>query len=240
VTILTTEGSVVDETLDDSLSSLESAENYTSWIFDTAAPFLAGPVLEVGAGHGTFTERLSARGGVVAVEPSRQLAARLEERHRDTPGVRVLTGDVSAVDPEPVFGSAVLFNVLEHIEDDAGALRQIRERLAARGSLVLWVPAFALLYSKFDEQLGHHRRYRRKELERLVEAAGFDVVESRYTNCLGWFTWLGAARILGLVPTSRTMLAIFDNVFVPVVRTVERGVRPPFGQSIFLAARRRD
>jgi hypothetical protein len=36
------------------------------------------------------------------------------------------------------------------------------------------------------------------------------------------------------------MLAIFDNVFVPVVRTVERAVRPPFGQSIFLAARRRD
>ncbi len=58
----------VDATLASTLDSLDDAENYRNWIVELASPYLAGPILEVGAGHGTFTEAFTAFGDVTAVE----------------------------------------------------------------------------------------------------------------------------------------------------------------------------
>ena len=61
----------VHATLTSTLDSLDDAENYRNWIVDLARPHLAGPILEVGAGHGTFTESFAAFGAVTAVEAGR-------------------------------------------------------------------------------------------------------------------------------------------------------------------------
>jgi len=229
---------VADETIAATLAALEAAENYRRWIYGLARPFLDGPVLEVGAGHGTFTGLLAEHGQVHAVEPSAALASALADTHRGDDRIEVTVGTIDDVPDEQRFGSAVMFNVLEHIEDDAGALRAIRDRLLPGGSVVLWVPAFELLFSRFDLALGHHRRYRLRPLIELVESCGYRVVDARYANSAGWVSWLVGARLLGKAPTSRAVISLFDRVVVPVVRTVERVVRPPFGQSIFLAARK--
>jgi hypothetical protein len=129
--------------------------------------------------------------------------------------------------------------VLEHIENDHAALDQLHEQLADDGRLCLWVPAFDLLYSDFDHELGHHRRYRKGELEKLVTEHGFDVLDARYTNFPGWFSWLLLVKLLRKRPTNPKLVATFDRLIVPPVAAIERRIRPPFGQSIFLAARRR-
>jgi hypothetical protein len=110
--------------------------------------------------------------------------------------------------------------------------------LSPGGHVVLWVPAFQLLYSRFDDLLGHYRRYRLHRLAALVTACGFKVVDARYANAPGWFSWLVGARLLDRIPTSPKVITLFDRVAVPVVRAAERVVRPPFGQSVFVAARK--
>ena len=229
---------VVEQTLEQTLSALESAENYRRWIFDLAEPFLEGPVLEVGAGRGTYTDLLATKGPVTALEPSELLASLLARQYDGRPDVHVVVGTIETLPPRAAFGSAVMFNVLEHIDDDAGALRGVHQRLAPGGTLTLWVPAFELLYSRFDELLGHCRRYRLRGLVDLVCDASFQVLDARYVNAAGWFGWLLAARVLNRVPTSPRTVATFDRVAVPLTRAVERRVVPPFGQSIFLAARK--
>jgi SAM-dependent methyltransferase len=227
-----------DDTLRATLEALESATNYRNWILDLADPFLDAPVLEVGAGRGTFTGLLAGRGAVRAVEPSRELAGALTERFAGDDRIAVTAGTAADVEPAPRYGSAVMFNVLEHIADDREALRTLHARLAPGGHLVLWVPAFQLLYSRFDDLLGHHRRYRLHPLVHLVTACGFRVVDARYANAPGWFGWLVGARLLDRIPTSPTVIKLFDRAVVPVVRALERVVRPPFGQSVFVAARK--
>jgi SAM-dependent methyltransferase len=227
-----------EQTLRTTLEALESATNYRDWIFDLAHPFLDAPILEVGAGRGTFTGLLAGRGAVHAVEPSAELAGALIQRFIGEERVAVTFGTVDDLEPAPRYGAAVMFNVLEHIEDDRGALRAIHERLAPGGHLVLWVPAFELLYSRFDDLLGHHRRYRLHPLVDMVTACGFRAVDARYVNILGWFSWLIGARFLDRIPTSPTTIELFDRAVVPFVRAIERVVRPPFGQSILVAARK--
>jgi SAM-dependent methyltransferase len=227
-----------DDTLRATLEALESATNYRNWILGLADPFLDAPVLELGAGRGTFTGLLAGHGAVRAVEPSPELAGALSERFAGDERIAVTVGTADDLEPERRYGSAVMFNVLEHIADDRRALRTLHDRLSPGGHLVLWVPAFQLLHSRFDDLLGHYRRYRLHPLVELVTACGFKVVDARYANAPGWFSWLVGARLLDRIPTSPTVIKLFDRVAVPVVRAAERVVRPPFGQSVFVAARK--
>jgi len=228
----------VDAALATTLDSLDDALNYRNWIADLAQPYIEGPLLEVGAGHGTFTEVFVELAEVAAVEPGIHAAGLLSDRFEGDDRVTVVNGTVDDVALADRFGSAVMINVLEHIADDSGALESVWDRLQPGGHLVLWVPAFKLLYSDFDTKLGHERRYNRRELQALVERAGFTVVKSGYVNAPGWFSWLLMVRLLSIEPTSPVTVGIFDRLIVPIVRGIERWVRPPFGQSVFLAARK--
>lgn len=66
-------------------------------------------------------------------------------------------------------------DVLEHLEDDALAARELRRVLRADGVLVVAVPADPSLWSAHDEAVGHHRRYTREALDDLLSGAGFEV-----------------------------------------------------------------
>jgi SAM-dependent methyltransferase len=82
--------------------------------------------------------------------------------------------------------AVVLLNVLEHIEDDQGAVAQVARILRPGGLVVLEVPAGPELYDVYDKHLQHYRRYRLRDVCRLVEGAGLDVVDQSH---LGFFVY---------------------------------------------------
>jgi SAM-dependent methyltransferase len=228
-----------DAELMETLHSLDGATNYRDWILAMAAPHLEGAarIVEIGSGHGTFTAQLAAIAPTMAVEPAPRSYARLEERFGDDPRIEVLRGDAADL-PESAFDVAFLSNVLEHIEDDVAALEQIARALRPGGRVIVFSPAFDLLYSDFDAMVGHYHRYRLPELRERFGRAGLEVVRSRYVNLPGWFLWLLYVRILGRVPTRPATALAYDRLVVPVLRRVERLVRPPFGQSVLCVGRR--
>jgi SAM-dependent methyltransferase len=226
------------------LARLAEAVAYHDWLFEAARPFLGERVLEVGAGVGTMTARLGDRGAVVALEVEPDYAQQLRARFANDGRVSVLEGDIN--DPGLVtriagrIDSAMSFNVFEHIPDDVGGMRHVCESLPPGGHFVCLVPAFPLLYGPMDRSLHHIRRYRRADLAVTARAAGFDVIETYYLNAPGWFLWLMRGRVLRAtdpVGGSRS-LRLFDRTIVPLARATEHRLRPPFGQSVVLVARR--
>jgi SAM-dependent methyltransferase len=152
--------------------------------------------------------------------------------------VEVVCGTAAVTARRAPFDSALLINVLEHIEDDDGTLHELLTLLRPGGRIVLWVPAFALLYSDFDRRIGHYRRYRAPALRAQLIRSGFEVVEVRYVNAIGAIAWLIMARLLRRTPTASAPVILFDRYFVPVLRGIEDRWRPPFGQSILAVASR--
>jgi len=227
-----------DGELAKALDALTEATNYAAWIIDQAEAHIGAHILELGAGHGTVTDRLLEHGKVAAADLSPRCVEVLREKYEQHPDVEVLHGDVATVTAGRSFDTVVLVNVLEHIEDDGAALRTILARLRPGGTVVLFVPAFQGLYSEFDRLVGHHRRYRRGELAALVKGAGFEVVEARYVNCVGALAWWVVARQLGRFPKSRAAMRAYDRAVVPVIRAVESRWTPPFGQSVLCIGRR--
>ena len=230
--------SAADEELAATLDNLDGADHYAGWIFELIEPHLGAEVSEIGAGHGTFTGMLAAKAKrVVACDLSERCVSRLRERFADTESVQVLQGSVDSAAAHGPFDSVILINVLEHIEDDDGALAEISERLLRPGGrLVLWVPAFSLLYSDFDRKIGHYRRYRGPALRTQLSDAGYQVREVRYVNAVGAVAWLVLARLLRRTPTQGTPVKVFDRYFVPVLKRLESRWHPPFGQSVLAVA----
>ena len=84
-------------------------------------------------------------------------------------------------DPVPSgYAGVLLLDVIEHLPDDVAALRNVRSGLTAGDHLVVTVPAFPRLWSRFDEIARHKRRYTLATARTAIEAAGFDVEHATY------------------------------------------------------------
>ena len=146
-------------------------------LFLSGAP---GPkVLNAGAGQGSFSRRLAERGfEVTSVDAS---AAAVEVLKRRVGG-DVAQADVTALPfGDETFDAAVLGEVLEHVPDDAGALREVARVLHPGGVLALSVPANPARFGPSDRWAGHLRRYSRELLVDTCEKGGFRVM-----RCVAW------------------------------------------------------
>ncbi len=132
-------------------------------------------VLEVGCGAGALLCELAARGlDVVGLETSAQAAALARRLALHCGSAHQVTSDSDASWCRR-FDVVCSFDVLEHIEDDAAALREWHGWLGEGGVLLLSVPAHQKRWGSGDVWAGHWRRYDRSFLVRRVEEAGFRV-----------------------------------------------------------------
>jgi SAM-dependent methyltransferase len=225
----------VSETLDRVLADIAEAQNYNDWLFARARPYLGRRVLDAGAGIGTFTALAAAAGAeVTALEPNPAFVSHLRERF---PEVTVVEAPAEALWPGlGEFDSILCLNVLEHVRDDAAALRGFCEALRPGGALLLLVPAHPRLYGGYDRAAGHERRYDRRTLRARVEAAGFDVETLRHVNPLGALGWLVRVRLHRGDEWPSGSFRTFDRL-VPALRHLDR-VPLPFGLSLWAVARR--
>lgn len=133
-------------------------------------------ILDVGAGAGSLGAILEATRPDVAYlyqEPDPVLRAHLVDRFGA--GREHRAGDALGAP-----ACAALLDVIEHVDDDAALLRSVAADLAPGAKVIVTVPALRLLWSSWDVNLGHRRRYRRRDLRDTLTRAGLDVVEVRY------------------------------------------------------------
>lgn len=171
--------------------------------FLAASPGTA--VLDAGAGSGTFSNRLSARGfDVTSTDVTDEALEVLRGRVSGT----VARADATSLPfGDASFDAVVLAEVLEHVENDGAALSEAARVLRLGGILGITVPRNPAWFSQSDRWAGHVRRYTREQLESRVRAAGFEIL-----TCKPWgfpisalyhrtvFEWIVAR---GTSPTAR-------------------------------------
>jgi SAM-dependent methyltransferase len=216
-----------------------AAPRYRKWQIDTVRPYCGRTVLEVGPGMGHFAAELDELGldRLVLADTEAYALARLRERYAGRPDVEVVELQV----PGPVrigepVETIVAMNVIEHIEDDVGAMRDLASALTPGGRLIIWVPGYPSLYGDFDRKVGHVRRHTPATLRAAVRAAGLEVRVCRPINLLGGLGWWLAVRRGGVGYPKPWLVWLYDRVGIPASRLLERIVRPPFGQTVFCIA----
>ncbi len=134
--------------------------------------------------------------------------------------------------------SVLCLNVLEHIEQEEKVLRNIFNLLESKGRLLLLVPSHPLLYGSLDRNLGHYRRYGKKELKDKLEALGFKIISLNYFNRIGTLGWLLNSKILRRKTLPALQLRMY-NLLVPFFK-LEKLIPLPFGTSLFAVAERKN
>lgn len=192
-------------------------------------------VVDVGAGSGLLGEHLrQSRVEYRFSETSPALHASLVARFGPTAALG--DGDVVAAD-----SVVTLLDVIEHVDDDVALLRDLRARIEPGATLVVSVPAMRWLFSSWDTDLGHHRRYSKHDATTVVEGAGFRVVEASYL-----FPELVPIALLRRWRASDGSAAEFPQLpgwidrIGRAVATVTTAVRRfwPLGTSVLIVARR--
>jgi SAM-dependent methyltransferase len=144
-------------------------------------------VLEIGCGMGAVGVRLAAQYDYLGLEPSPESFAVASQRIALGGRGEVRNMLTDGLEPAARFDLVCAFEVLEHIEDDAGALDSWAQRVRPGGWLLLSVPAHQSRYAAHDVLAGHFRRYEATDLAALLEKAGFSQIESReYGMPLGY------------------------------------------------------
>jgi SAM-dependent methyltransferase len=221
------------------LEAMSFALNYHRWIVDEFESYLGETTAEVGAGVGSVSKLLlrTRIKRLVAFEPSPNMYPHLEQELRHEQRARAVNDFFSPRYAREGFDSIVYINVLEHIEDDQTELGNAFEILRPEGHLLLFVPALAWLYSDFDKQIGHFRRYEKTALSGLVRDVGFALVRARYFDLAGIIPWY-VNYVLLRHSMGSASVSLYDKLVVPTIKLIERSLTPPIGKNVLLIARK--
>jgi SAM-dependent methyltransferase len=149
-------------------------------------------ILDVGCGTGTMLTYLQAFGDAEGVDIDEEAIGYCRERGLQS----VQLGEATKLPyPDDSFDLVTILDVVEHLDDDVAAFREMRRVLRPGGRLLVTVPAHRFLWGDQDEVNQHKRRYRARELRERIVAGGLEVVRLSYMNAL-LFPPIAAARFL--------------------------------------------
>jgi SAM-dependent methyltransferase len=196
-------------------------------------------ILEIGCGTGHNLVMLKRFGRVDAIEiddAARALASRRL-------GHAVMAAPLPALSgvEDRAYDLVALLDVLEHVGEDREALESIARKLKPDGRILIAVPAHPWMWSAHDVVNHHKRRYTRRTLRAVIEAAGLKVEMLSWFNSL-LFPLAAAARFAGKVRRKedsddklppKPLNALFERIF-----SLERYAigRLPFPPGVSLVA----
>jgi 2-polyprenyl-3-methyl-5-hydroxy-6-metoxy-1,4-benzoquinol methylase len=197
-------------------------------------------ILEVGSGLGTFSEKIirdmQPFSHIMLTDVSDSYVQGLKSKYSSRKNVSVSRMDLNNREDYSRIGyekydSIIALNVLEHIKDDELALRELYKVLKKDGTLVILVPCHKFLFNVIDTNVGHFRRYTKRELQDKISQTNFNVELMYYFNILGIVGWYFNGNVFknsGINPSASKW---FD-ILVPFLDYVERIIFHRIGLSL--------
>ncbi len=157
-----------------------------------------GSFIDIGAGSGLMMKYFMNLGYKVAgIELDSKLVTKMKKDPK-LKGLRIEQGDITKLKGKKEYDVVVCNDVIEHIEDDRKAIKNLWSFVKPGGMLVITVPAHSFLYCQRDVAWGHYRRYDRKELVEKVTETNGTVKFITYWNFIGFFVYLLMEKLLKL------------------------------------------
>jgi SAM-dependent methyltransferase len=204
-------------------------------------------ILEIGCGSGALLQDLQEKNTVYGMDVADEALKICRERGLDC----VSLADVTALPyADESFDTVVAIDVLEHIDDESAALREVNRVLKPGATLIVTVPAFQMLWSRRDVDHHHKRRYSVKEIRRRIREGGFRVLKATYINLPVFFPLFFMLKTGHLSANDTTSVSRdFGIVPKPVNSALSRlmeaeaqitpHVNLPFGSSIACVGRKK-
>jgi len=212
------------------LSRLSRAQNFNLWLAETVSPYVGKKVLEIGAGIGNLTLKLTPRQEYHATDINPLYLQIIENLQHNKPYLKVSFLDVNDTTgltaTNNIYDTIICLNVIEHVENDSLALRNIANLLEKGGKAIIMVPKGQWLYGSLDKVLGHKRRYSEKLLYDLAHQTGFKIAKLIYFNKISTLPWYFNGKILKRRTFGYWQILIMDTI-IPIAKIFDKIVPMP-------------
>ena len=196
------------------LEIFDKAILWRKYIYFLVKKYIKNDLLEVGAGIGSFTKNYKNNlKNITLTELDKQNIKRLKKRFKGSK-IKIKAKLTSKLNGK--FNSILYMNVLEHIKNDKKEINISLNKLNKKGYLIILVPAHNELYTKFDKEIGHFRRYKVNFFKKL-KFKNARIVKLQYLDCLGYFLYyLNKIFYKNEIYPSKAKIFIWDKFFTPL------------------------
>ena len=168
------------------LPLFDLSKNFRKYQFDLIKEFVSGNVAEIGPGNGIILELyLDHCDKLDLFEPDKNLYSKLNDKFSNYKKITVINDELNT--SSNIYDVILYLDVLEHIEDYEKEILKAHNALKKGGYLLINVPAFQFLYSDFDKDVGHFRRYSKKDITNLCSNYNLEINKLKYYDSIGFF-----------------------------------------------------
>ncbi len=213
------------------LEYFDRAINFRNYQFDILKKYIKGIVAEVGPGNGSFLKYyLPLAEKIDLYEPSNNFIDNLNKiKNQKT---SIINNNFTQKDN--AYDTILYLDVLEHIENDENELEIAFKSLKTGGALIVNVPAFQHLYSQFDKDIDHFRRYSKNDLKKLTNKFKFSKTKLIYYDSIGYFLSIGSKLITkNYLNNFEKKIKIWDTL-MPISKIVDLIIFNLIGKSLIM------
>lgn len=209
----------------------DNANFHIKYCLSIIKKYIAGDVLEVGAGCGSFTRNYYNKKikNVVLTETDEKNIYTLKNKFKNYKNFEILNLSVDKIDKK--FNSILYFHVLEHIKDDLEEIEKAKSKLNSGGHLVFIVPASKRIYGNLDKAVGHFRRYEKEFFKK--DLLDLELLNLKHLDSIGYVLYyLNKIFFSKETFPSNFKIFLWDKFFTPLTVIVDFIINYSFGKCI--------
>jgi 2-polyprenyl-3-methyl-5-hydroxy-6-metoxy-1,4-benzoquinol methylase len=227
----------VDEEGLEILMAISNADKFNKWTYQVISPFCKGKILEIGSGVGNISQHFINEKKSISLSDIRSNYRELLNNKFGSNDHSILDIDIAHPNFNShyqkilgEFDSIICLNVVEHIENDDIAIKNMIKLLKNDGHLIVLVPAFQSIFNNIDRTLEHYRRYNNKTVLKLMAKHGLPI-KTFYFNSMGVLAWFISGKILKNRTIPEGQMKIY-NYLVPLIKLIDKLIFKKMGLSI--------
>jgi len=213
------------------LENFDKAYFWRNYVHLCIKKFIGKKILEIGAGIGSFAKtyiRDDLNVTLSEIDDSNYQA--LKKIFSSQKNVKVENKLISQF--SETFDTILYSSVLEHIQDDKREILNAIEKLTNGGHLIICVPAHNYMYSNFDKEIGHFRRYEMNFFDKL-DLINANVKKRFFIDSFGQLIYFLNKLIFSKeVYPSKLKIFFWDKIFVPITYIIDFFLFYKFGKNI--------
>ena len=219
------------------LIAFDKASNFREYQLQLISKFITGDAAEIGPGRGSVVNNYIKKiESLELYEPSSNLYYLLKKRYKFNKKIKVINNTFKK--NKKKFNTIIYFDVLEHIQDDKDEINIALNNLKKNGYLIINVPAFNQLYSEFDKEVGHFKRYQKKDFKNILDKKKYQKIEMKYYDSIGFILAL-LSRIFRLNFRKNFKDKIFFwNSLIPLSKIFDKLTFNLFGKSLMIVIKK--
>ena len=218
-----------------------NTKNWKNYWIKGLAHLIQGEILDVGSGTGSnlpFYYKIKNSLKITCLEPDKKLFLNLKKKHKNKNKIAIKNIKLSQLIDKKKYNTIIYADVLEHIKHDIKEVKLALNHLKKDGRLIILCPAHNFLFTSFDTNVGHFRRYNKKMFQNFI-IKNAKIEKLYYLDSLGFFLSLLNKFFLRRNPKKKE-IKFWDNIIVPLSIISDLLLYNLFGKSIVCVYKKRN